>query len=64
MKFGFCEAVCDIFDRFVSLNFQNEIQPFARFTEYRIYNHRNWFVGSENMQIPDFFDQITSSVKW
>ena len=34
-----CEAVCNIFDRFFSLIFQNEIQSFARITEYRIYNN-------------------------
>ena len=61
-----CEAVCNIFDQFFCLIYG--IQPFARFTEYRIYNNWNWFVlwwwrtlGSENMQIPaTLFDKITS----
>ena len=59
----FCEAVCDIFDQFFCLIFQNGIQASARFTEYQIYNCWNWFVlwwrtfGSENMQIPDKFWQ-------
>ena len=33
-----CETVCDMFDQFFSLISQNEIQHFARFTEYRIHN--------------------------
>ena len=33
-----CEAVYNIFDRFCCLIFENETQPFARLTKYRIYN--------------------------
>ena len=57
------EAVRDTFYQFFCLIIYNGIQPFATFTEYRIYNYWNWFVlwwrklGSENMQIPDFFEQ-------
>ena len=58
--------LCSTLQRFCSVFLFDVLKwnsPFARFTEYRIYNHCNWFVlwwqtpGSQNMQIHDFFWQ-------
>ena len=67
LKFGFLvKQLATFLISFSVWFFKNGVQPFVRFTEYRIYNYRKWFVlwrrtiGSENMQIPDFSDKTIS----